>query len=92
MSKIKRFIYIITIFLAGYLLIPAMSEAKTGDVFVPPISDALSRVTKKPFGIKVSPKNSSVSPERFTGYHTGVDFETTSLVLFVFKAFKKNPH
>ena len=42
-----------------------------------PIADALSRVTKKPFGIYVTPDFSPVSPERFTGYHTGVDFETT---------------
>ncbi len=42
----------------------------------PPISSALARVTKKPFGIKVSPGNSPISPERFSGYHTGVDFET----------------
>jgi hypothetical protein len=41
-----------------------------------PINEALTRVTKKPFGIYVSPKDSPVSPERFTGYHTGVDFET----------------
>src|SRR5262249_27221780 len=31
---------------------------------------------KKPFGIYVTPKNSPVMPEKFTGYHTGVDFET----------------
>lgn len=43
-----------------------------------PIREALSRVTKKTFGLYVTPKNSPVSPERFTGYHTGVDFETTS--------------
>ncbi|MDD3086290.1 MAG: M23 family metallopeptidase [Candidatus ainarchaeum sp.] len=41
-----------------------------------PIQDARTRVTKKPFGIKVSPTNSPVSPEKFNGYHTGVDFET----------------
>ncbi len=40
-----------------------------------PISDALSRVTKKPFGIYVTPKNSPVTPEKFTGWHTGADFE-----------------
>lgn len=45
-------------------------------VFIEPISQALSRVTKKPFGIYVTPQNSPVSPEKFTGYHTGVDFET----------------
>lgn len=41
-----------------------------------PILDWQARVTKKPFGIYVSPTDSPVSPERFTGYHTGVDFET----------------
>jgi len=44
---------------------------------VEPINDALSRVTKKPFGIKISPDDSPVQPERFYGYHTGVDFETS---------------
>jgi hypothetical protein len=43
-----------------------------------PISNALARVTKKPFGIKVSPTHSPVSPECFSGYHAGVDFETTA--------------
>jgi murein DD-endopeptidase MepM/ murein hydrolase activator NlpD len=42
-----------------------------------PINNALSRVTKKTFGLYVSPGHSPISPERFTGYHTGVDFETT---------------
>ena len=41
-----------------------------------PIENAGSRMTKKPFGIKVSPRNSPVTPERFSGFHTGVDFET----------------
>ncbi len=44
--------------------------------FVPPLPDAAARVTKKPFGIYVTPQNSPVQPERFTGYHTGADFET----------------
>jgi len=43
-----------------------------------PIGGALARVTKKPFGIYVSPGHSPINPERFTGYHTGVDFETTA--------------
>ena len=42
-----------------------------------PIADALTRVTKKPFGIKITPQTSPVQPERFAGYHTGADFETT---------------
>ncbi len=54
------------------------STATTSEasLFVMPISDAKDRITKKHFGIKVSPGNSPVSPERFTGIHTGVDFET----------------
>jgi hypothetical protein len=42
----------------------------------PPMARAWERVTKKPFGLRVSPKNSPVSPERFSGFHTGTDFET----------------
>ncbi len=40
-----------------------------------PIAQFKERITKKPFGIFISPQNSPVSPERFTGYHTGVDVE-----------------
>ncbi|HUO75338.1 MAG TPA: M23 family metallopeptidase [Candidatus Paceibacterota bacterium] len=45
-----------------------------GDI---PLTNAKSRETKKPFGIYVTPSDSPVSPEKFTGYHTGLDFETT---------------
>lgn len=41
-----------------------------------PIDRALERVTKKTFWLRVSRDDSPVSPERFTRYHTGVDFET----------------
>lgn len=40
-----------------------------------PISNANNRITKKPFGIKIDPKTSPVQPEKFSGYHTGTDFE-----------------
>jgi murein DD-endopeptidase MepM/ murein hydrolase activator NlpD len=43
-----------------------------------PIENAKARVTKKPFGIQISSDNSPVSPEKFSGYHTGTDFETTA--------------
>lgn len=33
------------------------------------------RVSKKPFGIYITPQDSPVQPERFSGYHTGADFE-----------------
>ena len=32
-------------------------------------------MTKKSFGIFVTPKDSPVQPEKFRGYHTGSDFE-----------------
>jgi len=40
-----------------------------------PIADFKSRVTKKPFGIYITPQTSPIQPERFTGYHTGADVE-----------------
>ncbi|HTP57129.1 MAG TPA: M23 family metallopeptidase [Candidatus Paceibacterota bacterium] len=45
-----------------------------GDI---PLTNAKTRVTKKTFGLYVTPTDSPVSPEKFTGYHTGLDFETT---------------
>jgi len=43
--------------------------------FVPPLDRAAERVTKKPFGIYITPKTSPVQPEKFQGFHTGTDFE-----------------
>lgn len=40
-----------------------------------PMSLGLERVTKKTFGLKVSPDTSPVDNDIFTGYHTGLDFE-----------------
>lgn len=68
-------------------IIPQISNTSTLPVkeiiaealkFFPPLDDARQRVTKKPFGIKVSPNNSPVKPEKFSGYHTAVDFEIKS--------------
>lgn len=42
-----------------------------------PIDDGEERVTKKTFWLQVSPTNSPISREKFSGYHTGIDFETT---------------
>ncbi len=41
-----------------------------------PMDKMSERLTKKPFGIFVSPDNSPVQPERFQGYHTAIDLET----------------
>lgn len=43
--------------------------------FVEPVKDFKTRVTKKPFGLYITPQNSPVQPERFIGYHTGADAE-----------------
>lgn len=40
-----------------------------------PLDQAGKRVTKKPFGIFITPKDSPIQPEKFRGYHTGTDFE-----------------
>jgi murein DD-endopeptidase MepM/ murein hydrolase activator NlpD len=42
---------------------------------IEPVVNFKSRVTKKPFGIYVTPSNSPVQPEKFTGFHTGADAE-----------------
>jgi len=42
---------------------------------VQPIAEFEKRVTKKPFGIYITPQSSPVQPEKFSGYHTGVDVE-----------------
>lgn len=44
---------------------------------VVPIKGFYDRVNKKPFGIYVTPKNSPVQPEHFSGYHSGADAEAT---------------
>jgi murein DD-endopeptidase MepM/ murein hydrolase activator NlpD len=43
--------------------------------FQPPLDRASERVTKKTFDLYITPQNSPISPERFTGFHTGADFE-----------------
>lgn len=50
------------------------------DTLADPISQFKARVTKKPFGIYITPQNSPVQSERFTGYHTGADAEYQDVV------------
>lgn len=40
-----------------------------------PLERLAERTIKKPFGILISQENFPIQPERFSGYHTGVDFE-----------------
>ncbi len=42
-----------------------------------PVEEFEERITLKPFGIYITPESSPVQPERFAGYHTGVDVEFT---------------
>ena len=53
----------------------ATSPSVDPNALTPPIADFKARITKKFFGTYVTPQNSPVQPERFTGYHTGVDVE-----------------
>ena len=42
-----------------------------------PMDGFRERITKKSFGDFITPESSPIQPERFSGYHTGVDLETT---------------
>jgi murein DD-endopeptidase MepM/ murein hydrolase activator NlpD len=44
-----------------------------------PMDDFYDRITKKHFGQFITPANSPIQPERFSGYHTAVDLETTEV-------------
>lgn len=55
---------------------PSASSSSGVALFLFPLPDGAQRVTKKPFGIFVTPGQSPVQPERFRGFHTGTDFET----------------
>jgi len=57
------------------------SEEKIADEahLVLPVNQFFARITKKPFGVYITPETSPVQPEKFTGYHTGVDVEFVDL-------------
>jgi murein DD-endopeptidase MepM/ murein hydrolase activator NlpD len=56
--------------------VQAVADFHESAQLVAPISDALHRVTKKPFGIEIHPETSPVPGDKFNGFHVGVDFET----------------
>jgi len=69
-------------FLVDNLLVASNIEKMTGigdseqsEKYREPISNYSGRINKKPFGIYIDRDNSPVQPERFSGYHTGADFE-----------------
>lgn len=61
--------------MTGVATSPTASPSSEGNGWVAPVDDFRMRVTKKPFGINVTPENSPVQPERFAGFHTGADVE-----------------
>ncbi len=54
---------------------PSPTTNTASNDWLSPLGDPKARVTKLPFGIYVTPQNSPIMPQRFTGYHTGWDFE-----------------
>lgn len=58
----------------GATNVPANGEQTSAVVL--PIAGFFERVTKKSFGIFITPQTSPVHPERFSGYHAGADAET----------------
>lgn len=55
------------------------NQPSTTSKLLEPTDGFLQRITKKPFGIYITPATSPVQPERFTGYHTGADAEYTDM-------------
>jgi len=45
------------------------------DSLQPIMTRAQERITKKPFGVYITPQDSPILNEKFTGYHTAIDFE-----------------
>jgi hypothetical protein len=53
---------------------PSSSQSKL-PIFSAPLLRTNERTILKPFGINISPSNSPVRPEKFSGFHTGIDYE-----------------
>jgi murein DD-endopeptidase MepM/ murein hydrolase activator NlpD len=54
---------------------PVKKNSEGPKQFLVPLDRSTERISKKPFGIFITPQNSPVRPEKFQGYHTGADFE-----------------
>ncbi len=54
---------------------PAIAINGNKSNFSPPMDRASERITKKPFGMYITPATSPVQPDKFQGFHTGTDFE-----------------
>jgi murein DD-endopeptidase MepM/ murein hydrolase activator NlpD len=67
---------------AHFITLPT-PEITRRTILEPPVAELAERITKKPFGILVTPENSPISPERFTGWHTGIDVEYEDVIATV---------
>ena len=56
--------------------VPVNTNVPAVAALVSPLDRRVERVTKKFFATYITPKTSPIQPERFTGYHTGLDYET----------------
>ena len=92
MKKITLTIFVIFILVTGFFLLrpknnPEIRNQVTSENIIPevkekseyvlPVKNFKEGITKKPFGIYITPKNSPVAPEKFQGFYTGVDIEET---------------
>jgi murein DD-endopeptidase MepM/ murein hydrolase activator NlpD len=59
--------------LSPILITPTITQSLNNLAY--PIAEFKKRLTKKFFGTYVTPQNSPIYPEKFTGFHTGVDVE-----------------
>ncbi len=83
----KRTLFLLVFFLAscaGAPEAPLESEVPSEEepveaTLMPPIENFETGITLKSFGTYITSATSPVQPERFSGYHTGVDVEATEL-------------
>ena len=61
---------------SAYSSSASMNGSSRALTFPYPISIGKNRITKKTLGTYVTPASSPIQPEKFTGFHTGLDFET----------------
>ncbi|MEK7631873.1 MAG: M23 family metallopeptidase [Patescibacteria group bacterium] len=74
-QTVVRSLVVLTI-VSGFGLHSA-AQAQAASV-VYPLNNFTTRITKKPFAKYITPKTSPIQPEKFQGYHTGADAETTA--------------
>lgn len=65
--------------ISGLLIASMLIAGCDNDILLSPISQAGDRATPLSFGLYVTPEDNPIDPpERFTGYHTALDFEITT--------------